>query len=92
MLIALAALSALGGVALLATEHLTTVCALAFLGMVNGAGRDRAAALTLELAMLPATTDDAGRTRAFVRYNVLQGASHALGGLAAALKVQPGFL
>ncbi|MHB1142818.1 MAG: MFS transporter [Sulfuricaulis sp.] len=87
MLIALAVLSALGGVALLATEHLAAVCAIAFLGMVNGAGRDRAAALALEQAMLPATTDDAGRTRAFAWYNVLQDAGHALGGLAAALPV-----
>jgi MFS family permease len=84
-LVALALLAALGGVALLVTEHLAAVCAVAFLGMVNGAGRDRAAALTLEQAMLPATTDDTGRTRAFAWYNVLQDAGHALGGLAAAL-------
>lgn len=84
-LIALAVLAALGGVALLLTEHLAAVCAVAFLGMVNGAGRDRAAALALEQAMLPGTTDDAGRTRTFAWYNVLQDGGHALGGLAAAL-------
>ena len=54
-----------------------------FVGMVNGVGRDRGAQLVLEQAMLPATTDDAGRTRAFAWYNVLQDAGHALGALAA---------
>jgi hypothetical protein len=37
----------------------------AFVGMVNGMGRDRGAALVLEQAVLPATTTDADRTMAF---------------------------
>ncbi|MBI3391904.1 MAG: MFS transporter [Nitrospirae bacterium] len=86
-LVALALLAALGGVALLVTEHLTAVCAVAFLGMVNGAGRDRAAAVAIDQAILPATMGHAGRTRVFAWYNVLQDAGHAVGGLAAALPV-----
>ena len=54
-----------------------------FLGMLNGVGRDRGAQLVLEQAMLPATTDDVGRTSAFAWYNMLQDIGHALGALAA---------
>jgi hypothetical protein len=53
--------------------------------MLNGMGRDRGAALILEQAMLPATTDAAGRTSAFAWYNVAQDLGHAAGSLAAAL-------
>lgn len=84
-LLVLAALGAMGGVALLWTSHLLAVCVAAFVGMVNGAGRDRAAALVIEQAVLPQTTSDAGRTRAYAWYNVLQDAGHALGALAAGL-------
>jgi len=84
-LLALALLATAGGLALLWTDHLLAVCAAAFLGMVNGAGRDRAAALVIEQAVLPQTVGDAGRTRAFAWYNVLQDAGHALGALAAGL-------
>ena len=84
-LLVLAVLATAGGTALLWTTHLFTVCLAAFLGMVNGAGRDRAAALVLEQAVLPQTASDAGRTKAFAWYNVLQDAGHALGSLAAGL-------
>lgn len=84
-LLFLAVLATIGGLVLLLTTHLLTVCAAAFLGMVNGAGRDRAAALVLEQAVLPQTVSDAGRTKAFAWYNVLQDAGHALGALAAGL-------
>ncbi|MCL6554890.1 MAG: MFS transporter [Burkholderiales bacterium] len=84
-LLVLVALAAGGGVVLWWTTHLLAVCAAAFFGMVNGAGRDRGAALVLEQAMLPQTTDDAHRTRSFAWYNVLQDAGHALGVLAAGL-------
>jgi hypothetical protein len=43
--------------------------------------------MVIEQAILPATTDDAGRTRAFAWYNVLQDAGHALGSVAAGLPV-----
>lgn len=84
-LLVLAGLATAGGAALLWTTHLLTVCIAAFVGMVNGAGRDRAAALVLEQAVLPQTASDAGRTKAFAWYNVLQDAGHALGSLAAGL-------
>lgn len=84
-LIVLALLATAGGVALMLSAQLLVACAVAFLGMVNGAGRDRGAQLILEQAILPATTSDTGRTRAYAWYNVLQDIGHALGGLAAAL-------
>lgn len=65
-------------------DTLGAILAVAFIGMINGQDRDRGAALVLEQAMLPATTDDAGRTRAFAWYNLLKDIGHSLGeGLAA---------
>ncbi len=84
-LLALSVVSGLGALALLATSSVTALAVAAFVGMVNGMGRDRGAALVVEQAVLPATTDDAGRTRAFAWYSVLQDAGHALGSLAAGL-------
>lgn len=84
-LVVIALLGGLGGAgfALAASPAALGVAALA--GMVNGMGRDRGAALILEQAALPATTDDAGRTRAFALYNVAQDAGGALGALLAGL-------
>ena len=56
----------------------------AFLGMVNGMGRDRGAALVVEQSVLPATVADGQRTLAFAQYNVLQDIGHAAGSLLAA--------
>jgi len=84
-LLVLVALAVGGGVVLLWTTHLLAVCAAAFFGMVNGAGRDRGPALVLEQAVLPQTVDDAHRTKSFAWYNVLQDTGHALGALAAGL-------
>jgi MFS family permease len=86
-LLLLALASAAGGVALAFFHDTLTLTVAAFLGMANGMGRDRGAAMVLEQAILPATTDDAGRTQAFAWYNVLQDAGHALGSLAAGLPV-----
>lgn len=88
-LIVLSGLAVIGGALLLFTDNVAAACAAAFLGMVNGMGRDRAGQLVLEQAMLPATTNSAERTRVFAGYNVLQDVGHALGSLAAAL---PGVL
>ncbi len=82
-LVALAVLGAAGGVAAAWASGFAAVSAAAFLGMLNGMGRDRGASLVLEQAILPATTTDAGRTKAFAWYNVLQDAGHALGSLLA---------
>lgn len=84
-LLVLSVASALGGLSLLWFDHPVAVCAVAFLGMVNGAGRDRAASLVLEHAILPQTTTPQNRTRAYAWYNVLQDAGHALGGALAGL-------
>jgi MFS family permease len=74
------------GTALAATVALAPagMAALAFVGMLNGMGRDRGAALVLDQAILPSVSGDADRTLAFAWYAVLQDAGHALGALLAA--------
>jgi MFS family permease len=84
-LIALGVWGAAGIAVVAATTTPGLLAAAAFLGMVNGMGRDRGASLVLEQAILPATTEDGGRTRAFAWYNVAQDSGHALGSLCAAL-------
>jgi MFS family permease len=84
-LISLGLLSAAGGALFAFTHEPVYMAVTAFLGMVNGMGRDRGAALILEQALLPATTTDAERTKVFAVYNILQDVGHALGGLMAAL-------
>ncbi len=83
-LVATSLLGAAGTAAAAIASTPWLLSAAAFLGMVNGMGRDRGAALVLEQALLPATVDDAHRTRAFAWYNVLQDGGHALGALLAA--------
>ncbi|WP_372524050.1 MFS transporter [Sulfuricaulis sp.] len=78
---------AAGGLALIVTSSLPAVCVVAFIGMVNGMGRDRGASLVLEQAILPGTILPEQRTRAFAWYNVLQDMGHAFGGVLAALPV-----
>jgi MFS family permease len=82
-LIVLGALWAAGGALVLASTLPAAIAAAAALGMINGMGRDRGAALAIEQALLPGTTTDAGRTGAFAMYNALQDVGHALGALAA---------
>jgi MFS family permease len=84
-LIGLALLSSAGGAAVALASTPLALAAAAFVGMLNGMGRDRGAALVLEQAALPSTTTDAGRTGVFARYNLLQDAGHALGSLLAGL-------
>lgn len=86
-LVALALLGAAGGVVVANSSSFAVVLAAAFVGMVNGMGRDRGASLIIDQAVLPATASDAERTRAFAWYNVLQDAGHAIGGLAAGAPV-----
>ena len=81
----LALLSALGGAVAAFYSSPAVVGMAAFVGMLNGMGRDRGAALVVEQAILPATASDQERTRAFAWYNVLQDVGHALGGLLAAI-------
>jgi MFS family permease len=85
LLLAFGALSALGGVGVAFGSTLSAVAAAAFVGMLNGMGKDRGAQLVLEQAMLPATGADQDRTRTFAWYHVLQDAGSAVGGLLAAI-------
>jgi MFS family permease len=80
----LSLLGAVGGLGAALVSSPVAMAAAAFVGILNGMGRDRGAALVLEQAILPATTDDAGRTGAFARYNLLTDIGHALGALLAA--------
>jgi len=80
----LALLSAGGGLGLAQATDFFWLSLAAGLGMLNGMGRDRGAALVLEQAMLPALVSDSQRTSTFAWYNVLQDVGHALGGLLAA--------
>jgi MFS family permease len=82
--IALAVLAATGGVAVALVSGPAALTAAAFLGMLNGMGRDRGAALILDQATLPATVPETERTSTFAWYNVAQDVGHALGGLLAA--------
>lgn len=81
----LALLSALGGAVAAFYSSPAVVGIAAFVGMLNGMGRDRGAALVVEQAILPATATDQERTRAFAWYNVLQDIGHAFGGLLAVI-------
>jgi len=84
-LLLLTVASGAGAVALALSSRPLALAAAAFVGMANAMGRDRGGALVLELAALPATTSDAGRTAVFARYNVCQDVGHAIGSLLAGL-------
>lgn len=78
-LIALGVFAAAGGIVFALASQIVVLGVAAFLGMLNSLGKDRAAALALEQAILPSTGGDADRTRAFAWYNVIQDVGHALG-------------
>jgi len=85
-LLGFGACSAIGAAALpLVGARPAALVAVAFLGMVNGMGRDRGPASVLEQSLLPATAPAAQRTRAFAWYTALQDGGSALGSLAALL-------
>ncbi|HEV8239323.1 MAG TPA: MFS transporter [Thermoanaerobaculia bacterium] len=85
-LLAFGACSAIGAALLpFAGTRPSVLVAVAFLGMVNGMGRDRGPASVLEQSLLPATAAPAQRTRAIAWYTALQDAGSALGSLAALL-------
>jgi len=85
LLILLALGAGAGGLGLALTTTPFVVGAAAFLGMVNGMGRDRGAALVLEQAILPATVADSKRTFTFAIYHLCQDVGHAIGALLAGL-------
>jgi MFS family permease len=81
----LAGLATVGGLAATRVESPAALAAVAFVGLLNGFGRDRGAALVLESAALPGLVDDRRRTLALAVHNVLQDTGHAVGGLLVAL-------
>lgn len=81
VLLVVSALSAVGTLALGWLESPLLLVVAAFVGMANGMGRDRGAALIIEQVLLPATTTDRERTRAMAWYTMLQDIGHALGAL-----------
>jgi len=85
MLVVVALFGALGGLVLSFSLGFYATTAAAFLGMVNGMGRDRGASLILDQAMLSENASDMERTRIFAWYNVLQDVGHALGALIAGM-------
>ncbi len=72
-LVVLSLLSAAGGIGLILSDHVLTACAVAFVGMVNGMGRDRGASLVLDHAILPSTAGPRERMRAFADGNEARG-------------------
>ena len=53
----------------------------AFVGMVNGMGRDRGASVILDQAILPQAAPDGERTFVLAWYGIAQDAGHATGSL-----------
>ena len=84
-LVATTLLSAAGLVAVALAGTPVPLGLAAFLGMVNGMGRDRGPAQTLEQSLLADGVTDRARTRVFTRYALGQDIAGACGALAAAL-------
>ena len=79
----LACLGAAGTLVAASSARLHVLAAAAFVGMLNGMGRDRGAALVLEQAILPGATGEARRTVGFAWYSAAQDVGHAFGALLA---------
>src|SRR5262245_40119312 len=82
-LMALTVLSVAGTVAFALMDSPIGLAAAAFVGMLNGMGRDRGAALILEQAALPSTAGMEDRTQVIAWYTMLQDIGHAAGSLLA---------
>jgi predicted MFS family arabinose efflux permease len=85
VLVALALLSAGGYAALASITNPAALMFLAFVGMLNGMGRDRGPLAVLDQAMLPETVPDERRTWILAWYNVILDVGLAVGALAAAI-------
>ena len=83
LLVAVAIVGGFGTATVALASDRVVLVACSFLGMVNGMGRDRGAALILEQAILPSTVADRSRTISFAWYNVMQDAGSGLGALLA---------
>jgi MFS family permease len=85
VLVALAVLTAAGYATLAIFSDVAALVPCAFVGMVNGMGRDRGGASAIEQALLPATVPDERRTWALAWYNLALDGGHAVGALAATI-------
>jgi len=81
MLISLLGVAGMAAFALASSPVALAVAA--FVGMVNGMGKDRGAALILEQAVLPGIAPVTERTQVIARYTMMLDLGHALGALAA---------
>jgi len=84
-LLAATVLTALGYGAVALAPSAAVLALSAFLGLLNGFGRDRGPAQTLDLSVLAGVTGDADRTRVFSRYTFIQDVAGAVGALGAGL-------
>ncbi len=80
-------LMAAGALAMAVAREGPVLLGAAFLGMINGMGRDRAAGHTLDQAMLPALTSAKERTQTFAWYSLCVDVGNAAGALLALLPV-----
>ena len=71
-LVTLSLLGAAGATGVALASHPWLLAGAALVGMLNGMGRDRGAALILDQAILPTVTDAGKRTQVFAIYNVCQ--------------------
>lgn len=76
-------LGAAGTVGFALASSPLVLAAAAFVGMVNGMGKDRGAALILEQAVLPSMAPPSERTAIIARYTMMLDLGHAIGALAA---------
>lgn len=81
----LAACTAVGGMGMALATRPFLVLSAAFVGMINGMGRDRGAALALEQAVIAQMAANGNRTWLLAWYNVVMDGGHALGALAGVL-------
>jgi MFS family permease len=84
-LIVLGLLTGAGYTALAFTDSTAALVLIAAVAMLNGLGRDRGPASSLEQALLPSTAPDERRTWTLACYNAVIDSGHALGALAAVL-------
>jgi MFS family permease len=81
VLIGLTVLTALGYAALTLFTAAIALVPFVFIGMLNGMGRDRGAASSLDQAILPGTVPADQRTWSLAWYNVTLDGGHAFGAL-----------
>jgi MFS family permease len=76
-----------GAIGLYFFSDFVSLAVVCFLGMINGMGKERGAAVALESAALPQTADAKQRTRVFAWYNALIDIGQAVGSRMGALPV-----